>query len=93
MGIRQPVRERLAALHPHLSALRKDIEGLDEKTVELKENLLQRVAGFEGFLSSLDDSELVGYMEREVTRYGSGAKVNCPKEYLGKKALLVVLKD
>ncbi len=65
MGIRQAVRERLAVLQPLMSALRKDIEGLDEKTFELKENVLQRVAGFESFLSSLDDNELVGYMERD----------------------------
>jgi putative transposon-encoded protein len=45
------------------------------------------------YTNKLVVENIVGYMEREVTRYGSGAKVNCPKEYLGKKALLVVLKD
>ncbi len=45
------------------------------------------------FTNKLVVENILGYMERKVTRYGSGAKVNCPKEYVGKKALLVVLKD
>ncbi|MGC8563246.1 MAG: DUF2080 family transposase-associated protein, partial [Thermoplasmata archaeon] len=26
------------------------------------------------------------YMERTVTKFGSGTKVDCPKEFLGKEA-------
>ena len=33
------------------------------------------------------------YMERTVTKFGSGAKVYCPKEFLGKKAFLIIKKD
>ena len=33
------------------------------------------------------------YMERTVTRFGSGAKVDCPKEFLGKKAYLIIERD
>lgn len=33
---------------------------------------------------------IVGFMKREVTWYGSGAKVTCPKEFLGKTAYLVI---
>ncbi len=33
------------------------------------------------------------YMERNVTRFGSGAKVDCPKEFLGKKVYLIIKKD
>jgi len=33
------------------------------------------------------------YMERTVTEFGSGAKVDCPKEFLGKKAFLIIKKD
>ncbi|MVT13960.1 MAG: DUF2080 family transposase-associated protein [Euryarchaeota archaeon] len=29
-------------------------------------------------------------MKRAVTKFGSGAKVNCPKEFLGKKAFLII---
>lgn len=34
-----------------------------------------------------------GFVEREVTPFGTSAKVSCPKEYLGKKVYLVFLKD
>ena len=33
------------------------------------------------------------YVERVVTKFGSGAKVECPKEFLGKKAYLIIEKD
>lgn len=33
------------------------------------------------------------YIERAVTRFGSGAKVDCPKEFLGKKVCLIIKKD
>lgn len=32
-------------------------------------------------------------MERKVTPFGTGAKVDCPKEYLGRDVYLVVLED
>ncbi|MEM3192460.1 MAG: DUF2080 family transposase-associated protein [Candidatus Parvarchaeota archaeon] len=32
-------------------------------------------------------------MERTVTKFGSGAKVDCPKEFLGKIALLIIKKE
>jgi putative transposon-encoded protein len=28
--------------------------------------------------------------EKEVTKFGSGAKIDCPKKYLGKKALVII---
>ncbi len=33
------------------------------------------------------------YMERTVTKFGSGAKVDCPKEFLGKKVILIIKKE
>lgn len=36
---------------------------------------------------------IVGFVVREVTPFGTSAKVSCPKEYLGKKVYLVFLKD
>lgn len=33
------------------------------------------------------------YMERTVTKFGSGAKVDCPKEFLGKSAFLIIKKE
>lgn len=31
------------------------------------------------------------YFEKKVTKFGTGAKIDCPKEYLGKKVIVVVL--
>ncbi len=33
---------------------------------------------------------IVGYIRRPVVPHGTGAKVTCPKEYLGKTAFLVI---
>ena len=33
---------------------------------------------------------IVGFVKRKVTLHGTGAKVTCPKEYLGKTAYLVI---
>jgi putative transposon-encoded protein len=38
-------------------------------------------------------NNIKGYIERKVTSFGTGAKVNCPKEYLGKKVYLVITED
>lgn len=33
-----------------------------------------------------------GFIQRKVTPFGTGAKVDCPKEYLGKTVYLVIVK-
>jgi len=33
---------------------------------------------------------IVGFVKRRVTPHGTGAKVTCPREYLGKTAILVI---
>ena len=33
---------------------------------------------------------IIGFVKRKVTPHGTGAKVTCPKEYLGKTAYLVI---
>ncbi len=30
------------------------------------------------------------YFEKEVTKFGNSAKIDCPKQYLGKKAVVVI---
>jgi len=37
--------------------------------------------------------DIVGFMKRQVTPYGTGAKVTCPKEFLGKMAYLVITNE
>lgn len=34
-----------------------------------------------------------GFLKKKVTKFGTGAKVDCPKEYLGKTVYLVVLNE
>ena len=34
-----------------------------------------------------------GFMVRKVTRFGTSAKVSCPKEYLGKTVYLVIISE
>ena len=34
-----------------------------------------------------------GFLEKKVTKFGNGAKVDCPKGYLGSKVILVVIDD
>ena len=37
--------------------------------------------------------EIVGFFEKRVTKFGTGAKIDCPKEYLGKMVYILVRKD
>lgn len=34
-----------------------------------------------------------GYFERKVTKFGTGAKIDAPKEYLGRKVVILVSKE
>ncbi len=36
--------------------------------------------------------DTLGFFKKKITKYGNGAKVNCPKEFLGKEAYVVILK-
>lgn len=36
---------------------------------------------------------ILGFMRKKVTPFGTGAKVDCPKEYLGKTVYLVITKE
>lgn len=42
-------------------------------------------------LTELWVSGIRGFIQRKVTPFGNGAKVDCPKEYLGKTVYLVIL--
>lgn len=33
---------------------------------------------------------IAGFLKRTVTKFGNGAKVDCPKEYIGKEAYLII---
>ena len=34
-----------------------------------------------------------GYFERRVTKFGTGAKIDIPKEHLGKKAVIIIYEN
>jgi putative transposon-encoded protein len=38
-------------------------------------------------------SGIAGFFEKKVTPFGTGAKVDCPKQFLGKRVYLVIKKD
>jgi len=40
--------------------------------------------------TKIEVTGVIGFMKRQVTAYGTGAKVTCPKEYLGKTVYLVI---
>jgi len=52
---------------------------------------MRKVVLNKGRLILLED-EVLGFLERRVTPFGNSAKVDCPKEYIGKRAYVVVCK-
>jgi len=36
---------------------------------------------------------VIGFYRKTVTKFGSGGKIDCPKEYLGKTVYIVVCED
>ena len=43
--------------------------------------------------SELKLKNIKGFIEKIVTTFGTGAKVDCPKEYLGRKVYLVIINE
>ena len=41
---------------------------------------------------TLVEDQILGFLERRVTQFGNSAKVDCPKEYRGKRAYLIIVK-
>ena len=42
---------------------------------------------------TLTDKNILGFIEKEVTPVGNSAKVDCPKEFLGKAVYLVITNE
>ena len=38
------------------------------------------------------EDNIIGFLEKKVTPYGTGAKVDCLKEYIGKRAYVIICK-
>lgn len=43
--------------------------------------------------TKLTITRITGFIIRKVTPFGNSAKVDCPKEFLGRKVYLVICKD
>ncbi len=43
--------------------------------------------------TSLTVRGILGFLERRVTPFGNGAKVDCQKEFIGKRVYLIICKD
>ncbi len=37
--------------------------------------------------------EVEGFFEKVVTKFGNGAKIDCPKEFLGRRVYVIVCKE
>lgn len=40
--------------------------------------------------NELKVEQIDGYFERIVNKFGNGAKIDCPREYLGKRVYVIV---
>jgi len=40
--------------------------------------------------TELNIKNIKGFLKRKVTKFGTSAKVDCPKEYLGKEVYLII---
>jgi len=40
--------------------------------------------------NELTVKNMKGYFEKTVTKFGTGAKIDCPKQFLGKKVIIIV---
>lgn len=36
---------------------------------------------------------VIGFFQKTVTKFGTGAKIDCPKEYLGNTVYVVIVDD
>lgn len=43
--------------------------------------------------NNISVKNIKAYFEHTVTKFGTGAKIDCPKEYLGKRVIVLVCKD
>lgn len=43
--------------------------------------------------NKLEIKNIRGFLKRKVTPFGTSAKVDCPKEYLGKTVYLVITNE
>ncbi|MFW6233628.1 MAG: DUF2080 family transposase-associated protein [Nanoarchaeota archaeon] len=45
-----------------------------------------------GIKNELKLKNIKSYFKKKVTKFGTGAKIDCPKEYLDKEAIVIIEK-
>lgn len=40
--------------------------------------------------NELKMKNITGFFKKKVTKFGTGAKIDCPKEYLDKEAIIII---
>jgi putative transposon-encoded protein len=40
--------------------------------------------------TKLQVENIRGFFKKKVTKFGTGAKIDCPKEYLNKEAIVII---
>ena len=40
----------------------------------------------------LKEKEILGFIEKTVTPFGTSAKVDCPRKFIGRRAYLIICK-
>jgi len=53
---------------------------------------MRKIVLSRGKLTLVED-QILGFLERTVTPFGTSAKVDCPKRYIGRRAYLIVCKE
>jgi len=43
--------------------------------------------------SEIKVKNILGFVKRKVTKFGTSAKVDCPKEFLGKTVYLIITNE
>ena len=43
--------------------------------------------------NEINVKNISAYFEKTVTNFGNGAKIDTPKEYIGKKVIVLVIRD
>lgn len=44
-------------------------------------------------VNEINVKNIRGYFERKVTKFGTGAKIDVPKEHLGRRVVVLVCED
>jgi putative transposon-encoded protein len=52
---------------------------------------MRKVILSRGKLTLVED-QILGFLDRKVTPFGNSAKVDCPKEHIGRRAYLIIVK-